>query len=374
MKTWLWQRREWPALTFDARVTAPLITRARLLQGALDGKAPAVGLLPRSDVVQDLLTREVVATAAIEGERLELATVRSSVKRSLGLAAPGARSRPVDGLVEIINDATANANAPLDDDRLFRWQSALFPGGTSGVRRIAVGRYRSHPEPMQIVSGVLRKEVVHYEAVPSKRVPHEMKRFLRWFAKPPAIDGLARAALAHVWFESIHPFEDGNGRLGRAVADLALAQDHPTPVRLFSLSSQLLVSRDAYYDALNRAQTGGVDVTVWVAWFVEQFAAACERSSSLIDRAVEKARFWNDHAAKPLNARQRKVLQRLLDAGDGGFTGGLNAEKFAKLTGASKATATRDLSELVQSHLLWTRGQGKALRYFVNVPGWRHPA
>lgn len=206
-----------------------------------------------------------------------------------------------------------------------------------------------------------------------------MARFVTWFAKTtpvpgraPEIDGLARAAIAHLWFESIHPFEDGNGRIGRAIVDMAMAQDHRAPVRLVSLSRQLLESRKGYYDALNAAQRGTGDATDWVVWFAQQYARAGERSSSVIDRAIEKARFWAHHAGINLNERQRKVLQRLLDDGDGGFLGGLNAEKYTQITGTSKPTATRDLADLVRAGLLWTTGQGKAMRYYVKVPGWTH--
>ena len=325
------------------------------------------------------MEEEVIATAAIEGEKLDPAAVRSSVMRRLGLASTGPHDRNIDGLVDVINDATSGFEEPLDDDRLHRWQSALFPGGTSGIRRIAVGRYRDHAEPMQIVSGPPDKEIIHYEAPPSRQVAGEMTRFLAWFAKTtpvpgraPEIDGLARAAIAHLWFESIHPFEDGNGRIGRAIVDMAIAQDHRAPVRLYSLSRQLLESRNGYYDALNAAQRGTGDATDWVVWFARQYSRACERSSNVIDRAIEKARFWANHAGIELNERQRKVLQRLLDDGDGGFLGGLNAEKYTKIASTSKPSATRDLADLVRAGLLWTTGQGKAIRYYVNVPGWNH--
>ena len=378
--TWIWQQPAWPALTFDPDVVTPALRDARRAQAAIEAKAHAIGLIRIGEMTRDSFADEVLATAAIEGERLDPASVRSSVLRRLGLAQAGQRDRQVDGLVEVIDDATAAAAQPLTDDRLHRWQAALFPGGASGIRRIAVGRYRDHADPMQIVSGRPGREVIHYEAPPSHQVPDEMTRFLAWFAQtapgqPAAIDGLdclVRAALAHLWFETIHPFEDGNGRIGRAIVDMAVAQDQRTPARLISLSRQWLESRSGYYDALNEAQRGNCDVTAWVTWFARQYTAACERTGEVIDRALEKSRFWADHAEVPVNARQRKVLQRLLDAGDGGFTGGLNAEKYMKMTGASKATATRDLSGLRVAGLLRTTGVGKALRYHVAVPGWTH--
>jgi Fic family protein len=236
---------------------------------------------------------------------------------------------------------------------------------------------------MQIVSGQPGREVVHYVAPPSKDVPAQMKRFLTWFADTspaqaatlPAgsrsIDGFARAALAHLWFESIHPFEDGNGRIGRAIVDMVMAQHLRQPVRLYSLSRQFLTS-SAYYDALNHAQRGETDVTAWVQWFARQCTAACHAASQVNDQAIEKRRFWEKHEGGRLHERQRKVLQRLLDDGDGGFLGGLNAEKYMKMTGVSKATATRDLSAMVTCGQLRSHGVGKSVRYYINVPGWSH--
>lgn len=347
----------------------------------MEGKAGAIGLDRKGEAAAEVMAEEVMATAAIEGEKLDPTAVRSSVMRHLGLAYTGPHDRHVDGLVEVIGDAATAFQLPLDHDRLYRWQSALFPGGTSGITRIAVGRYRTHSDPMQIVSGRPGREKVHYEAPPSARVRTEMNKFLKWFArtapgpgKAPKMDGLARAAIAHVWFETIHPFEDGNGRIGRAIVDMAIAQDHASPLRLYSLSRQLLESRAAYYDALSHAQCGSGDVTGWVVWFIEQISAACIRSGQVIDRAIEKSRFWTSHARADLKPRQRKVLQRLLDDGDGGFEGGLNADKYMKMTAVSKATATRDLTEMLAEDILWTRGQGKGLRYFINVPGWSHGA
>jgi Fic family protein len=378
-RLYVWQQPGWRALSFDHQRAGPALSNARRLQGVIEGKAQAIGIERDDHIARAVMEEDAIATAAIEGETLDPAAVRSSVLRRLGLAAQGPRDRHIDGLVDVINDATSRFDAPLDDDRLHRWQAALFPGATSGIRRIVVGRYRDHAAPMQIVSGPPGKEVVHYEAPPSRQVSAEMVRFITWFAKTtpgpgraPEIDGLARAAIAHLWFESIHPFEDGNGRIGRAIVDMAMAQDHRAPARLVSLSRQLLESRDGYYDALNTAQRGTGDATDWVVWFAHQYARACEHSSQVIDGAIEKARFWAHHAGIHLNERQRKVLQRLLDDGDGGFLGGLNAEKYTKITGTSKPSATRDLAALVRAGLLWTTGQGKAMRYYVKVPGWTH--
>jgi Fic family protein len=376
---YIWRLPDWPKLHFNIAAASPALLCARERQGQVRGMARAIGLDEMQNIEREVWTNEALATAAIEGERLELAAVRSSVLRHLGQGDSGPYSRDVDGLVEVMQDASSGFEQPLDADRLCRWQSALFPGGTSGIRRIAVGRFRDHEDPMQIVSGLPGREVVHYTAPPSSSVPREMDTFLSWFAAttprrgaPTALDGIARAAIAHLWFETIHPFEDGNGRIGRAIADMALAQDLGASTRLYSLSRQLLADRRGYYDALEAAQIGSADVTRFVQWFAGAFGHACTRSMDLIQDTVDKSRFWAAHAQQALNDRQRQLVRRLLDAGDGGFLGGLNVEKYLKMTKTSKATATRDLSDLVQRGLLHTSGQGKAVRYYLSVPGWRH--
>jgi Fic family protein len=377
--THIWQRAAWPAMRFDpARLTAELET-ARLAQGHLLGQLDAIGLQAALDIGRDLWVQEALSTAAIEGERLDLPAVRSSVARRLGLADAHTPDRHVDGLVEVMQDATARHEDVLDQDRLCRWQSALFPGGTVGIRRIAVGRYRDHPEPMQIVSGLPGRERVHYTAPASGEVHAHMKQFLAWFeATRPhrpgtsvaPLNGLVRAALAHLWFETIHPFEDGNGRLGRAIADMAIAQDLRSPARVFGLSRQLLDTRADYYDALQQAQAGDLEVTPWIQWFIRAFTAGCLQSQTVVRQAIEKSAFRTKAASLTVHERQRKVLDRLLEAGDGGFLGGMTADKYSKITGASKATATRDLADLLRKGLLVVHGTGKATRYAVDVPGW----
>jgi Fic family protein len=377
----IWQLPGWPNLAFDPQACAGDLTQARLQQGRLLGLLDAIGLDGARHISQTLWVQEAVATAAIEGERLDLDAVRSSVFRRLGLADKRTPDRHVDGLVEVMQDATEGYQAVLDEDRLCRWQSALFPGGTSGIRRIAVGRYRDHADPMQIVSGILGREVVHHTAPPSRQVGQEMAQFLEWFegTRPkrglaagasPALDGLVRAALAHLWFEVVHPFEDGNGRLGRAIVDMAIAQDMDSPIRVFGLSRQMLDSRAAYYDALTQAERGGLDVTPWVRWFLQAFIGSCLTAQAVVKQAVDKAAFRLRAAAFTTNERQAKVLNRLLESGDGGFLGGMTADKYSKITGASKATSTRDLQDLLGKDLLVVQGQGKATRYALNVDGW----
>ncbi len=378
-RPWIWLHPAWPDFDYDRAAVEADLADAYRLHGIMEGKAAAIGLTSTSDIALAAMTQEVLSTATIEGEQLSMVAVRSSVRRRLGLEDSGPVDRSVDGLVAVIADATMPCDGPLDADRLCRWQSALFPGGTSGIDRIAVGRFRDHEDPMQIVGGRPGREVVYYEAPPSKDVPAQMARFLDWFNgsvpggdAPARLDGLARAALAHLWFETIHPFEDGNGRIGRAIADMALAQCLRTSVRLFSLSKQLLASRGDYYEQLNAGQRGGMDATAWVRWFVRQCSAAYAAAGATIDDALLKRRFLAQEGVAGLNERQRKVLQRLLDDGDGGFAGGLNADKYVKMTGASKPTATRDLADMTRRRLLWSHGIGKAVRYYVNVPGWMH--
>lgn len=371
---YVWQCSTWPSWKYDSHALASTLAQARLQQGIVLGKAQALGMTGEAFAlaVNEIWVQEVIATAAIEGQKLDFDQVRSSVMRMLGIADTGSSALDVDGLVEVMQDALQNFAVPLDADRLCRWQSALFPGGTSGIKRIQVGQYRTFADAMQIVSGRPGREVVHYRAPDAENVTAEMARFLEWFNGPGTDDGIVRAAIAHLWFETIHPFEDGNGRIGRAVMDMTIAQDANSPIRLYSMSRQLQENRTAYYDALNAAQKGDGDVTSWVEWFATQFAAACIRSERLIDQALEKARYWSAHAGDQFNDRQRKALKRLLDAGDGGFLGGLTADKYCKITGASKATATRDLADLLQKNALFLLGIGKATKYYVNVPGWTH--
>lgn len=380
-KPWIWNRTTWPNKAYDATAAAAELTRAHRLIGIVEGKAAALGLGRAGTAALDVLACEAQASAAIEGESFQLDVVRAAAARHHGLARFGPIARDVEGLVAVIDDATTRFDLPLSEDRLYRWHAALFHRGTSGGRAIAVGRYRDHAEPMRIVSGPPGREVVHYEAPRSKDVPALMRRFLAWFtASAPEpepndgpMDGLARAAIAHLWFEGIHPFEDGNGRIGRAIVDLAIAQQLRQPTRFWSLSPQLLAERPAYYAALNQAQCGGLnDVTAWVQWFARQCGEACRTASQALDQAVAKRRFWERCEASDLTERQRLVLQLLLDSGDSGQQGGMNAARYMAIADVSKATATRDLAGLVACGLLWTHGVGKALRYYVNVPGWTH--
>ena len=367
---YIWAKPGWPALTCRQDALTGPLSRARLAQGTVLGLAHALGLVHHPEILHDIWVGEAMATAGIEGENLNLDAVRSSVLRKIGIAKGGASSRHVDGLVDVMDDATRHFGKKLTHARLCTWQAALFPAffasGRAGSARIEVGAYRTHADSMQIVSGRQGRHTVHYVAPPSANVRAEMTRLLAWFRDTApggriAIDGVVRAGLVHLWFETIHPFEDGNGRIGRALCDMALAQDANLPTRLYSLSRQLHENRAQYYDQLNSAQHGGLDITEWAVWFVGQFEAACDKSADIIRAAVAKGHFWR--AAPHMSERQKKVVQKLLDAGPGGFEGGMSAEKYVNITGASKATATRDLTDLAERGVLDMMGQGRGTRY-----------
>jgi Fic family protein len=370
---WIWNSPAWPHLTYSLdRLLEPL-QRARLDHGRLLGKAEALSTGDLTSVQRDVWSGEAMATAAIEGEELPVASVRSSVARRLGMTADFVASVPrnVEGLLDVMESAAADWDSSLTEERLCRWQAALFPAGGSALRQIEVGRYRSHEDPMQIVSGPLSKEHVHYVAPPSAAVRAEMQLFLDWFNRPQGVDGILRAGLAHVWFESIHPFEDGNGRIGRAIIDLALAQDARKPTRLHGVSSELRRRQNEYYDALNQAQRGNGDVTAWLEWFVSALSESCKRTALLIDEALIRARFWSDHRNVSLNERQRKALNRMLEAGPGRFEGGLTQRKYVGITGTSTATAWRDLEDLLKKGLLVPASAGgRSAHYNLAIPGW----
>lgn len=375
MTVWIWQSTAWPNLTYGAERLAVPLARARAEWGRLLGKAEAISAGDLAYVQRDVWSGEAVATAAIEGENLDLAAVRSSVARRLGVPDATAVGVPrnVEGLLDVMESATADRGSDLTDDRLCRWQSALFPAGGSALREVEAGRYRTSDAPMQIVSGPMGHETVHYEAPPSAAVRAEMHVFLDWFNRTRGgpLDGILRAGLAHVWFESIHPFEDGNGRVGRAIVDLALAQDAGAATRLHGVSTEMRRRQDDYYAALNEAQRSSGDVTGWMLWFVQVVGDACRASGTLIDEALARARFWSDHRDVALNERQRKALNRMLEAGPGRFEGGLTPRKYVGMTRASSATATRDIADLVRKGLLEpSPAGGRSVYYNLAIPGW----
>jgi Fic family protein len=367
---YVWQTPAWPKLTFNAPLVAQEVTLARRAQGVVEGKLAALGFQQRQELAAEAWAQDAMATAAIEGERLDLLAVRSSVARRLGTADHKgiAPPRDVEGLLDIMDDAVSRANEPLTHARLHAWQAALFPTGFSGMRQVKTAAYRG--DAVRIVSGRPGNETVHYEAPSGSSVPREMQQLLDWFNADEGLDSIVKAALSHVWFETIHPYEDGNGRVGRNLVDLCLARDAGETSRLVRVSQRLLEQRDAYYKRLGQAQHGDGDVTTWIVWFVAQVRAAWENASEVVETSLEKARFWAHHAGLALNTRQRKAVNTLLDHGPGGFEGGMNTRKYVSLTGTSRATASRELIELAALGVLKQVGGGRSTRYYVDLTGW----
>jgi Fic family protein len=332
-----------------ARLLEPL-AEARLKQGRLLGSMARLGFDLKVEAQLEAVTEEVLKSSEIEGEMLDRESVRSSIARRLGVpsAALAAADRRTEGVVEMMLDATQN-HQPLTPERLFAWQAALFPTGYSGLQRVRTGAWRDDARgPMQVVSGPLGREHVHYQAPPAGRIEAEMQRFLAWFNRRREPEGLLRAALAHLWFVTIHPFEDGNGRVARAIAEQALAQSEGSGQRFYSMSSRIRQERADYYAILERTQRGDLDVTDWIAWFLGCFARAIDAAEAACATVLRKADFWQRHAREPLTPRQKTVLNRYLD----GFEGRLTARKWAALGKCSIPTAQRDINDLLARGIL----------------------
>ena len=320
-------------------------------QGRLIGRMESLGFKLREEAVLQTLTQDVVKTSEIEGEALDATQVRSSLARRLGIdiGALPLTDRNVEGIVEVMLDATRNYMAPLTAERLFDWHAALFPTGRSGMTRICVGDWRDDSSgPMQVVSGPVGREHVHFAAPPADRVATEMGAFLAWFNAPFATDPVIKAALAHLWFVTIHPFEDGNGRIARAIADLALARSEASPQRFYSMSAQIRIERSDYYDELERTQKGATDVTEWLIWFLACLGRAIQGAEGVLAAVIAKAQFWERAATLALNERQIKILNRLLD----GFEGKMTSSKWATIAKCSQDTANRDIAALLDLGLL----------------------
>ena len=360
---YIWEKKAWPALTWDDESLSQLLARVSRKQGRLLGKMEGLGFGLRTEANLQILTEDVVKSSEIEGERLNSDQVRSSIARRLGIDVGGLvpADRGVEGVVEMMLDATGNYAAPLTTERLLDWHAAVFPTGRSGMRKIIVGAWRDdHDGPMQVVSGPVGKETVHYEAPPAERIPDEMEQFLDWFAQPGKIDPLLRASLAHLWFVTIHPFDDGNGRIARAIADMALAQEEDTGQRFYSMSAQIRRERKEYYALLKRTQKGNLDVTSWQDWFLNCLKRALGGAEDTLGTVLGKARFWQRFAAESLNERQIKVLNRLLDR----FEGKLTSSKWARIAKCSQDTAYRDILDLVERGALQKDpGGGRSTSY-----------
>ena len=348
---YIWEQPEWPHFTWDDRRLLEPLAAARLKQGRLLGSMARLGFDLRLEAQLEALTEDVVKSSEIEGEVLDRQSVRSSIARQLGMPAAAVElaDRRTEGVVEMMLDATENHAALLTPERLFGWQAALFPTGYSGMHKVKTGAWRDDAEgPMQVVSGPIGRQRVHYQAPPSRRLDAEMQAFLDWFNRRAGPEGLLRVGIAHLWFVTIHPFEDGNGRIARAVADQALAQSEDSGQRFYSVSSQIRKERSSYYDALERTQKGTLEVTDWMVWFLNCFSRAIDGAEATCAIVLRKADFWQRFAREPFNERQKRVLNRFLD----GFEGKLTARKWALIGKCSIPTAQRDINEMVERSIL----------------------
>ncbi len=366
MNKYIWQNQSWPTFHWDEKKVSKALSNAIKAQAFILGHAHFFNLNEEAKI----FTEEALTTSAIEGEKLDRESIRSSVARRLGLETAGLNEtqRNTDGLVEILVDATTNFSSSLTHERLYAWQAALFPTAYSGMTKINVGSYRLGQENMQVVSGRLGKEKIHYIAPPSKKVKSEMNAFLKWWnKKDQSSEGIIRAAIAHFWFVSIHPFDDGNGRLARVITDMALAQDEKTSKRLYSLSSQILKDKKNYYEILERTQKGKGDITEWIIWFLSMFTSSIENSKSLIEKTIFITNFFKALADVNLNPRQIKVIKKLLNHLPEDFIGGLTNKKYVSITNISPETAKRDLKELLDLEILiQNEGMGRSTSYRIN--------
>ena len=364
-RTYLWQRPDWPQWRFDAAALAAPLAEVHRAQGHLAGRMADVGLAQRDQATLQVLTQEVITTSAIEGERLDLDAVRSSVARKLGLdiGALAPCDRHVDGVVDVVLDATCNFDQPLTPERLFGWHAALFPTGYSGRTRITVAAWRTDASgPMQVVSGPVGREKVHFEAPPAATLPAQTQAFFDWFEAAPVGDALIKAGLAHLWLVTLHPFDDGNGRLSRAVGDMALARAEGTHQRFYSFSAQIQRERKDYYDQLEATQKGPLDVTPWLHWFLGCLLRAVQGADATLAGVLDKAQFWQRWAGMPMSARQTLVLNHVLD----GMEGKLNNAKWAAMGKCSADTALRDINDLLERGVLARlEGGGRSTGYLL---------
>jgi Fic family protein len=345
------ERSDWPEFRWDSVRISQRLVDVRHRQGRLIGRMEGLGFQLRKEAVLNTLTEDVLKSSEIEGEKLDRDQVRSSVARRLGIDVGGLTTadRDVEGVVEMMLDATQRYDQPLKAQRLFDWHAALFPTGRSGMSRINVGVWRSDKSgPMQVVSGPIGKERVHYEAPVAGRLRGETKRFLEWFEKERSIDLVVKAGVAHLWFVTIHPFEDGNGRIARAIADMVLARSEQSPQRFYSMSAQIQQDRRAYYEILEATQKGDLDITRWLEWFLTCLGRAFDHAETILAAVLAKARFWDHFAGTEFNERQRSMLNRLLN----NFEGKLTSSKWARLEKCSQDTALRDIEDLIRMGVL----------------------
>jgi Fic family protein len=342
---------DWPRFTVNGGALVDALSVARHRQGRLIGRMESLGFRHRGEAIVESLAEEVIKSNEIEGNALDRDQVRSSVARRLGIdiGALKPADRNVDGIVDMTLDATQNYRAPLTAERLFGWHRGLFPGGSSGLTRITVGHWRDDRNgPMQVVSGPPGRERVHFQAPAAPRIDGEMRSFLDWFNQESAVDQVLRAGIAHLWFVTIHPFDDGNGRIARAIADMALARSEDSAQRFYGMSGQIRRERDGYYSILESTQRNGLDITSWLAWFLRCLDGAVAEADHLLDTVLRKAGFWRGVAGEAFNDRQRAMLNRLVD----GFVGKLTTSKWAKIAKCSQDTALRDIDDLLRRGIL----------------------
>lgn len=354
---YIWQYPEWPSFTWnDSRLIA-LLSEVRNLEGKIQGMMDGLGFNVQSMTALNVMTEDVLRSNEIEGVILNSDKVRSSIARHLGIDTAGLPQPDhyTEGVVQIMMDAVTNCNKPLTPERLFNWHAALFPTGRSGMYPITVGAYRTGGEPMQIVSGAMGKEKVHYEAPPSDVVPDMMTDFLTWInSDNTVIDPVLKAAVAHLWFVAIHPFDDGNGRLTRTITDMQLAKADGFPLRFYSVSAEILREKKAYYEILEHTTSNSTDITEWLEWFLNTMKSSILRAKETVKRVVCKSSFWQRHREIPMNERQVRVVNMLWD----GFTGKLTSSKWAKITKTSQATALRDITDLIEKGILTAAADG----------------
>ena len=354
---YIWQYPEWPSFTWnDSRLIA-LLSEVRNLEGKIQGMMGGLGFDVQSITALNVMTEDVLRSNEIEGVILNSDKVRSSIAKHLGIDTAGLPQpdRYTEGVVQIMMDAVTNCNKPLTPERLFNWHAALFPTGRSGMYPITVGAYRTGGEPMQIVSGAMGKEKVHYEAPPSDVVPDMMTDFLTWInSDNTVIDPVLKAAVAHLWFVAIHPFDDGNGRLTRTITDMQLAKADGFPLRFYSMSAEILREKKAYYEILEHTTSNSTDITEWLEWFLNTMKSSILRAKETVKRVVCKSSFWQRHREIPMNERQVRVVNMLWD----GFTGKLTSSKWAKITKTSQATALRDITDLIEKGILTAAADG----------------
>lgn len=368
---WIWQQPAWPSFTWQNEAIAPMLRNCIDMQGRLLGKIGSVDALSECQNILDTLLQNIVTSSAIEGEQLNVGSVRSSLARRLGIEEQGPTNARSEGLAELMLDATQGYDRPLTLQRLYTWHQWLFPLAQGALSKaILVGQLRDEM-PMQVISGRLDKPTVHFEAPPRDGLEARLNEFLDWFANSrdsTSLDPLLRAGIAHFWFVTLHPFDDGNGRLTRAITDLALAQGERQAIRFYAMSASILEDRAGYYQVLENSQKGDLDITRWLSWFLATLLRSLEQALANIDRILAKARFWQAHRSDGLLPEQVKVLNRLLDGGPRGFEEGINAAQYQAVAKVSKATATRHLSDLLdKACLVRLPGGGRSTRYRINT-------